>query len=100
MASSCARRGSGWIVENISSPKEQCQEWWGTISAGVPEPWGCGTEGRGQWAQWGGVGELEVFSNPNDSAGPLLQKVLLFQVPTHMQVADTFLIEMTEPSSD
>ena len=25
---------------------------------GVPEPWGCGPEGRGQWARWGwgGVG--------------------------------------------
>ena len=24
-----------------------------TIPGGVPEPWGCGTEGRGQWARWG-----------------------------------------------
>ena len=27
-----------------------------TIPEGVPEPWGCGTEGRGQWARWGGLG--------------------------------------------
>ena len=31
----------------------------------------CGTEGRGQWARWGGLGLdwliLEVFSNLNDS---------------------------------
>ena len=33
--------------------------------------WRRGTEGRGQWAWWGGLGLdlviLEVFSNPNDS---------------------------------
>ena len=32
---------------------------------------GCGTEGRGQWARWGGlgldVGTSDVFSNLNDS---------------------------------
>jgi len=42
-----------------------------TIPGGVPEPWGCGTEGRGQWAWWGWDDELmvglEVFSNLNDS---------------------------------
>ena len=27
-----------------------------TVSGGVPEPCGCGTEGRGQWARWGWVG--------------------------------------------
>ena len=42
-----------------------------TIPGGVPEPWGCGTEGRGQWA-WRdglglGLGILEVLSNLNDS---------------------------------
>ena len=26
------------------------------VSGGVPEPWGCGTAGRGWWAQWAGVG--------------------------------------------
>ena len=26
-----------------------------TTASGVPEPWGCGTEGCGQWT-WGGVG--------------------------------------------
>ena len=38
------------------------------IPGGVPEPWRCGTEGRGG----GGLGldlvVLEVFSNLNDSA--------------------------------
>ena len=23
-----------------------------TVPGGVPRLWGCGTEGRGQWAQW------------------------------------------------
>ena len=26
-----------------------------TVPGGVPEPCGCGTEGRGQWAWWGGL---------------------------------------------
>ena len=26
------------------------------IPGGVPWPWGCGTEGCGQWARWGGWG--------------------------------------------
>ena len=42
-----------------------------TVPGGVPEPWGCGTEGRGQWARWDGLGLglgiLEVLSNLNDS---------------------------------
>ena len=42
-----------------------------TIPGGVPEQWGCGTEGRGQWARWSGLGLdlgiLEVFSNVHDS---------------------------------
>ena len=37
----------------------------------VPELWGCGTEGCGQWTWWGGLGlDLgisDTFSNPNDS---------------------------------
>ena len=67
-----------WILGNISSPKERCcsgtaaQGGGGvTIRGGVPEPWGCGTEGCGQWARWGGLGLdwviSEVFSNLNDS---------------------------------
>ena len=40
------------------------------IPRGVPEPWRCGTEGRGQWAWWDGLGLglgiLELFSNLND----------------------------------
>jgi len=27
-----------------------------TILGGAPGLWKCGTEGRGQWAQWDGVG--------------------------------------------
>ena len=27
-----------------------------TVPGGVPEPWRCGTEERGQWARWGGLG--------------------------------------------
>ena len=42
-----------------------------TVLGGIPELWGCGTEGRGQWARWGGLGlDLgisEVFSNLTDS---------------------------------
>ena len=29
--------------------------------------WGCGTEGCGQWAWWGGLGVLDAFSSLNDS---------------------------------
>ena len=33
--------------------------------------WGCGTEGRGQWAWWGGLGldlgVIGIYSNLNDS---------------------------------
>ena len=42
-----------------------------TIPGGAPALWGCGSEGRGQWALWGGLGLglgiLEVFSNLKDS---------------------------------
>ena len=66
------------MLGNISSHKEQCcsgtaaQGGGGvTIPGGVPEPWGCGTEGCGQWVWWGGLGLdlviLEVFSNLNGS---------------------------------
>ena len=27
-----------------------------TIPGGIPEPWRCGAEGRGQWARWGWAG--------------------------------------------
>lgn len=80
-----------------------CTAVWGgevTIPGGVPEPWGCGTAGRGHWAWWGGLGfDLgisEVFSNRNGSVivcstlqmllklrlGSLLCSSLLF-VPLH-----------------
>ena len=40
-----------------------------TVPGGVQKPWRCGTEGRGQWARWGGVGLdwviLVVFSSLN-----------------------------------
>jgi len=48
----------------ISSLKEQCctaqlpEEWGIPIPGGVPEPWGCDTEERGQWALWGEIGDL------------------------------------------
>ena len=42
-----------------------------TIPGDVQELWRCGTEGRGQWARWGGLGLdlgiLEIFPNVNDS---------------------------------
>ena len=40
-----------------------------TIPGGVQEPYGCGTEGHGQWAWWGwaGLGNLCGLSNLNDS---------------------------------
>ena len=49
-----------------------CKKWvlTGTRKA-TQELGGCGTDGRGQWAQGGGLGldlvVLEVFSNLNDS---------------------------------
>ena len=77
MASGCAMRGSGWVLGDISSLEQCCsgtaaQGGGGvTVHGGVPEPWGCGTEGRGQWARWGGLGLdlviLEVFSNVHNS---------------------------------
>jgi len=73
MALSCSMGGSGWISGTISAPEWRCigtgcTGWGGiTIHGGVPEPWGCGTEGCGQWAWWGVLGQylgiLEVFSN-------------------------------------
>ena len=53
-----------WLLGTIPSAKSSQavaqlhREWGVTIPGGVPEPWGCGTEGRGQWA-WGvgGVGD-------------------------------------------
>jgi len=34
-----------------------CPGRWGvTLPGGVPELWGRGTEGRGQWAWWDGTG--------------------------------------------
>jgi len=39
-----------------------------TIPGGVPQPWGYGTGGCGQWVWWGGLRlELEIFFNLNES---------------------------------
>ena len=77
MALSCTTGGSGWILGNSSSLKEQCcsgtaaQECWGHHPWRCFRMWRYGTERRGQWAQWGGlglgVGILGVFSSLNDS---------------------------------
>ena len=67
-----SHHGKFWILGNVSSDKEQwcsgtaAQGVMVTISGGAPEPWGCGTEGCGQWAWGDGVGILEVISNRND----------------------------------
>ena len=55
----------GWIFGKILS-EAVVMHWHGlpraqgdggvTIPGGVQEPWGCGTEGRGQWTQWGWAG--------------------------------------------
>ena len=56
MASSCTRGGPGWVLGKIYSQEERlgagtaAQGVVGRCSWGVPELWGCGTEGRGQWA--------------------------------------------------
>jgi len=43
----------------------------GLQAGGIQEMWACGTEGRGHWAWWDGLGLdlviMEVFSNINDS---------------------------------
>ena len=78
MTLSCATGGTGWILGTISSPKEQCcsgtaaQGGGGvTVPGGVPELWGCGTEGCGYGHGGGGLGlDLEIlvdFSNLNVS---------------------------------
>ena len=46
-------------------------EWWSHRPRRCSEPWGCGTEGCGQWA-WGGGVELDlvalgIFSSIYDS---------------------------------
>ena len=60
MASHCPRGGPRWMLGRTSLLKE----WSGTgtaargaagvsVHGSVPEPWGCGTEGRGQRAAAG-----------------------------------------------
>ena len=60
MASSCMKRGSGWIWEKRLLRKSgeavaQAAHGGGGITAfgGVQGLDGCGTEGCGQWAWWG-----------------------------------------------
>ncbi len=43
-----------------------------TKPGGVPELWGCGTEGSEQWAQWLDVGILEVSSKLRDCDSTVL----------------------------
>ena len=61
-ASCCARADSGWILGKVSFQNE----WWCsgtaaqgnggvTVSGGVQELCGCGSEGRGQWAWCDGL---------------------------------------------
>jgi len=51
-----------------------------TVPGGAQELWRCGTEGRGQWAWWDGLGLdpmiLEVFSNLKDSMIPYQRSLL------------------------
>ena len=59
MALSCTRGGSGWVLgKNTLKALVQAAQGGGgvTVPAGIQEKCGCGTEGRGQWAWWGGLG--------------------------------------------
>ena len=54
------------------------------IPGGVPEPWGCGTEGRGQWAWWGwaGVGLVDLSGLFTFLPKGKIQTVSILQAPT------------------
>ena len=43
-----------------------------TIAGGVPELWGCGTEGHGQWAWWDGLGLDVVILDSNLNVSMIL----------------------------
>jgi len=63
-----------------------------TVPGGGPEPWRCGTEGRGQWAQWSvELGIVEVFPNLNSSASSCT-----YPTPHPLHVA----LRPHEPSQD
>ena len=48
---------SKYFLERVVRQWHSCPGSGGvTAPGGVPEPWGCGTEGCGQWARWGGLG--------------------------------------------
>ena len=61
---------SGWILGNISPQKERSGSGTAapggggvTVPGGVLEPWGCGTEGCGQWADGWTRGPYWPFQN-------------------------------------
>jgi len=70
MTSSCTRRGPGWILGTISSPKsgqalaQSAQDDGGVpVSLSVQELWRCGSWAHGQWAWW----EWIYITQQNDS---------------------------------
>ena len=70
-----------------------------TIPGGVPEPWGCGTAGRGQWARWGGLGLdlriLVLFFNLHGST--ILWSFLLSGFQLQVQKSTDLLSLVTTP---
>lgn len=82
MAPSGARGGAGWTLGNKPSRTvilrgHSCPGGGGlTVPGGVWEPWRCGTEGSGQWAQWGWV------SSQLDGLKGLLQALWLYDSMT------------------
>ena len=91
-------------------PKREVRHWHSCpVSGGViihveaPEPWRCGTEGRGHWAWWDGLGLgiLEVFPNLIDSMIPTSTSrawwiFLSHQQSPFLQVTQHFLCCSTE----
>ena len=100
------RGGSGWMLGNISSPKEWSGTGTGcpgiTVPGGVPD-WQLGT-----WlvGRIGGSGLnwliLQVFSNLNDSM-PLLSRAYSNEQPTgssqNRGITNTFVMCPTDPSA-
>ena len=63
-----------------------------TVPGGVAVPWGCGTEGRGQWARWAGL-NLAIFSSPNDSV--LVSGHFAAQFAPHQLVSPMLVTSLT-----